>query len=233
MLSKTAEKVLENYGGHELWKKSRFLEAEVSVSGLLFKMKKRPNLEHAFIKMEIHKPFSKITPIGKNFEISGCLDSENVWLEQSGKEIDSKENIRAELSKFSNFLKWNDLQMAYFANYAFWNYLTFPNLLINDKIKWVEPEIGILKATFPDSIPTHSKNQTYYFDKDTFLLKQHNYTAEVVSNLATAANVIKEHKNENGLLYPSRRIITPQSKKNGYLKFPVLVDITVHHLKIY
>lgn len=42
MLSLTAKKAIENYGGIELWKNSKFLEAEVSVKGLAFTLKQRP-----------------------------------------------------------------------------------------------------------------------------------------------------------------------------------------------
>ena len=74
MLSLAANKAIKAYGGTELWQSHKFIEAEVSVKGLAFTLKRRPFFEHAKIIMEIRKPFSKITPIGKDKNISGILD---------------------------------------------------------------------------------------------------------------------------------------------------------------
>ncbi len=70
-LSQSAQHAIDAYGGSDLWKNNKFIEAEVSVKGLAFTLKRRPFIEHAKMKMEIARPFSKITPIGKDKFISG------------------------------------------------------------------------------------------------------------------------------------------------------------------
>lgn len=77
-LSQTAQRSIDAYGGSDLWKSHKFIEAEVSVKGLAFTIKRRPFFEHAKIKMEIARPFSKITPIGKDKFISGVLEGKDV-----------------------------------------------------------------------------------------------------------------------------------------------------------
>jgi len=233
MLSETAKRALDIYGGVELWQNSKYLEAEVSVKGLLFTLKRRPFFEQAIIKMEIERPFSKLTPIGKNKNIVGVLDGMDVRLEDNeGKTIATRKNARSYFPYRRRLFYWDDMDMAYFANYAFWNYFTFPNLLLNDNILWNEKAEGILEATFPDSIPSHSKIQEYKIDMNSGRLIQQNYTAMVVSKLATAANLVLKHSEENGTIYPSKRLITPQSK-NGYAtKWPVLIDIEVHKYRL-
>jgi hypothetical protein len=233
ILSKTSLKAIEAYGGIELWKNSKYLEAEVSVRGLLFTLKQRPFFDHATIRMEIGRPFSEISPIGKDRNITGVLDGNDVRLENSsGEVIAERKNARQYFPYGRRLLHWDDMDMAYFANYAFWNYFTFPNLLMNPQIKWIEKEDGILEATYPDTIPVHSKVQDFRIDMTTGLLIQQNYTAEVVSKLATAANLVTEHSEEKGLIYPSRRLITPKSKSGKALKIPVLVDIKVHRFRL-
>ena len=77
MLSTTAQKALDAYGGSQLWQNSKYLEAEISVSGLLFTLKRRPVFNHAKIIMEIAKPFSRLSPIGKetnNGETGSTID---------------------------------------------------------------------------------------------------------------------------------------------------------------
>jgi hypothetical protein len=214
-------------------KQSRFIEAEVSVKGLAFTLKRRPFFEHAHILMEIARPFSKISPIGKDIDISGVLDGSNVRLEDKYDRIISKrEDARRYFPYGRRLFFWDDLDMAYFANYAFWNYFTLPNLLMDCRIDWAEPEEGTLKASFPDNIPTHSKEQEFKFDKKSGLLLQHNYTAEVISKLATAAHIVTEHKQADGLVYPSSRVVTPMAKNGNALKRPVLIDIKLHSFKL-
>ncbi len=228
MLSNTAKKALEYYGGMELWQSAKTIEAEVSTNGLAFTLKRRPIFNHAKIVMDICKPFVKFTPIGKDKNSIGVLDGKNVWLEdEAGKIIAHREDARKYFPNGRRFFYWDDMDMTYFANYALWNYFTFPNLLMNETIKWNEKEEGFLKATFPDSIPTHSKFQEFKIDMSNGKLLQHNYTVDVFGNWANVANVVHEHKEENGIKFPSRRIVTPKTK-NIILKSPVMIDITVH-----
>lgn len=230
MLSKTAQKAIEAYGGIEFWKSHKFIEAEVSVNGLAFTLKRRPIFEHAKIRMEIARPFSKITPIGKNKNIVGAFCENDVWLEDlNGGIIAMRKNARTYFPYGRRLFYWDDLDMAYFANYAFWNYFTLPNLLMNDSIDWIEKKEGYLIAKFPKNFPTHSKLQEFYFDINTGLLMQHNYTADVISGLANAANVVISHSNSENAVFGSKRIVTPKSITGNPFKKPVLIDITVHN----
>lgn len=229
-LTQTAKLAIDAYGGIELWKSHKYIEAEVSVKGLAFTIKRRPFFEKAKIKMEIARPFSVITPIGKEKLISGVLDGTDVGLQDSnGNIIEERKDARTYFPNGRRLFYWDDLDMAYFANYAFWNYFTFPFLLTNTMIQWTEKEIGVLTAEFPDSIPTHSRNQEFFFDNKTGLLKQHNYTVDIISKLAKAANAILEHKTSENVVFPSVRLVTPQDRKGNALSIPTLIDIRIHN----
>lgn len=233
MISETAEKALEAYGGKNLWKSAKKIEAEVSTTGLLFTMKMRPLFHRLKIELIVPEPICKISQIGKEKNVCGILDHHHVRLEDAtGNILEERNNARTFFPYGRRLFRWDDLDMSYFANYAYWNYFTFPNLLLRNDIIWTEPQPGILDAVFPDNFPTHSKHQGFVFDRKTGLLSQHNYTAEVVSSLATAANVVKEHKDFYGIQFPSHRVVTPR-KKNGQARSqPTLVEIFVHDLKI-
>jgi hypothetical protein len=69
-------------------------------------------------------------------------------------------------------------------------------------------------------------------DKTSGLLIQHNYTVDIISKLAKAANVITEHKNVNGYIYPAARLVTPRSKSGKALTKPVLINIKIHSYKL-
>jgi hypothetical protein len=183
--------------------------------------------------MEIDKPYSLLTPIGKNKNISGILDSQDVRLEnENGEIVAVRKNARQYFPFGKRLLYWDDLDMAYFANYAFWNYFTLPKLLMNDKIEWTERAEGHLVAKFPKTIPTHNEMQEFHFNKQSGRLIQHNYTAEIISGLAKAANVVIEHSESDNTLFTSLRRVTPRTSKGKALKNPVLIEIKVHNYRL-
>ncbi len=231
-MNQTAEKAIAAYGGREFWTQAKTIEAEVSAQGWAFTLKGRPFFKRAIISMEIARPFSRLTPIGKNPQVTGVLDGHTVRLEDNGKVIEERKNARDYFPGGRRLLHWDDLDMSYFANYAFWNYFTLPALLTREDIGWKEIEFGWLEATFPESIPTHSKVQRFRFDLETGRLIQHDYTADIISKLATAANVVLEHKQSTGILYPSRRLVTPRAPSGKALPGPTLIAITVHAFNV-
>ncbi|MEC4050474.1 hypothetical protein OX284_013610 [Flavobacterium sp. SUN046] len=233
ILSTTAQKVIAAYGGKELWTNATSIKAEASVNGLAFILKLRPYFNHIQIELAIDRVYCKITPIGNNPNISGILEGDSVRLEnEKGEVIAERLNPRSYFPYGRRLFYWDDLDMAYFANYAFWNYFTLPKLLLNDQIQWREIEEGHLRAHFPETIPTHSKIQDFYFDKNSGLLLQHNYTADIISKFAKAAHLITNHDNNSSLIFPSERIVTPRSKSGSPLKAPILIDIKVHKYQV-
>jgi hypothetical protein len=234
ILSGTAEKAITAYGGRELWQNATKLDAVVSVYGWAFRLKWRPFFRNAAIAMDVHRPFSRLTPIGRNPSISGVLDGGDVRLENEFRQVVSeRRNARDCFTIGRRLFFWDDLDMAYFANYAFWNYFTLPALLMREDIAWTELESGRLEARFPKEMPTHSRLQRFRFDRKTGRLIQHDYTADIISPIAKAANVVLAHReNDRGLVYPSERGVTPRSPRGNPLSHPLLIHIDVHDFRL-
>lgn len=232
-MNQTAQNAIESYGGQQLWSEAIRLEAVFSAKGLAFTLKRRPHLKRAKIIMDIARPYSRITPIGKHSEITGVLDGDDVCLENAaGEVIQTRKNARQYFPGGRRIFFWDDLDMAYFANYAMWNYLTLPSLLARDDIEWRELEPGRLEAVFPPVIPTHSRIQRFRFDRDTGLLLQHDYTADIISRLAKAAHVVLEHAESDGLRFTSKRRVTPRSAKGKPRRGPTLIAIELHGFRL-
>lgn len=233
ILSATATKALEAYGGPGLWRSARRVRSTVSAKGLAFVLKGRPFFDHAEIESTVASPWCRLTPVGRDRSVSGVLDGNDVRLEDAGGHVLSeRKQARAAFSSFSKFFRWDDLDMSYFANYAFWNYLTLPALLLREDISWRETAPGILDADFPKSFPTHCRSQRFVFDRDTGLLHQHLYTPDIIGRFARAANVVVAHDRNQGIAYPSRRVVTPRTPTGKPLGFPVLIDIQVHRYSV-
>jgi len=233
-LTETAEKAIAAYGGRVLWQNAKTLETGISASGLAFTLKRRPFFRHAKMVLAIHRPFSTLTPIGLNPTITGILDGLDVRLEnEKGQIISERRNARDYFKIGRRLFYWDDLDMSYFANYASWNYFTLPALLMREDIVWTELEPGWLEARFPDEIPTHSKVQRFRFDRETGLLIQHDYTADIISPLAAASNVVLQHaQNSTGLVYPSISRVTPKGPKGKLLGGPVLIYLDIHDFRL-
>jgi hypothetical protein len=121
-LSVTAEKAIQAYGGTALWNKARTIETILSANGLAFTLKRRPAFERAKFTTEIHRPFARMTPIGKETGVTGVLDGADVRLENSSGEIlEERKNARSYFPFGRRLFYWDDLDMTYFANYATWN----------------------------------------------------------------------------------------------------------------
>jgi len=231
----TRLKAINAYGGEAFWREAKYIEATIDAKGLAFLLKQRPTLQEANILIDIHRPYSEITPIGSNKDISGVLEDGNVYLkDQNGSVLKERKNAREAFGKLRRWLWWDDLDMAYFGNYAMWNYLTLPVLLLREDIEWTQTQPGILKAIFPDSIPTHSREQEFQFDLQTGLLKLHNYTPDIIARAAKAANRVVEHKrSSDGIIYASERIVTPQSLSGQTMEFPKIIELSIRNFKVH
>jgi hypothetical protein len=229
----TALKAVQAYGGQDRWAAAKVLEAEFSADGLAFRLKRRPPFKRARIVMDTQRPYARITPIGRNPEIAGVWDGVDVRLEHAdGRVLAQRPDARRRFPYGRRLFYWDDLDMAYFANYAMWNYLTLPVLLMRRSIIWQEIDAGLLEAHFPASIPTHNTFQRFRFDPDTGLLRQHDYTAEVIGRFAKAANVVLAHTAFNGLRFTSHRLITPRNAQGRPMRGPVLIEIRVHTVNL-
>jgi len=232
-MNQTIKKALDAYGGQVLWRSAKAIEAEFSANGLAFSLKRRPPFNHAKAMLDISRPICRITPIGRVPSSTGILEGPHVRLEdENGEVIKERKNARQYFPGGRRILYWDDLDMAYFANYAMWNYLTLPALLLRSDIIWREISEGFLEATFPRDLPTHSQIQYFRFDLETGLLLQHDYTAKVISRFAKAAHVVLAHSQSEGLTFSSHRRVTPRSSKGKARRGPTLIEIFMHKYSV-
>lgn len=232
-LSNTARNAIAAYGGADTWHNHKRVRAIVSADGLAFTLKRRPGFRRAIVECDIHRPYCKLTPIGRRSEIAGVLIGQDVQLQDAtGAVVEQRKSARTFFPFGRRTLWWDDMDMAWFACYAFWNYFTLPYILMNPDVIWTEVTAGHLKAEFPPHIPTHSAIQHFYFDTTSGLLLRHDYTAAVIAPVAHAANVVVRHSQHNGLFVPSERKVTPVGFGNKPLSGPVLIHLHIHEFAL-
>ncbi len=128
--------------------------------------------------------------------------------------------------RISRRLRWTDEDVVHFAGYALWNYMTTPFLLARPEVSVEELPDRRLRATFPPDFPTHSRQQVFGLNADG-LVAGVDYTAEVFGRWARASNRCLAHETVAGLVFATRRRVTPRG-----LPGPTLVSIEIDEIEI-
>jgi hypothetical protein len=230
---------IEAHGGMDYWNSLDLLEAEISASGFLFTAKRRPVLRRVRMQAATGEPrftFFNFPNQGQSAELIG--NGEVRILDSNGAVVARRENPRPAFRGLRRQFVWDELDFIYFGGYATWNYLTTPFLLVRKgfAVEALEPHPGALQhlirlqVTFPDHIPTHSRQQVFYFD-DQRLLRRLDYTAEVVGHWAHAAHLCERYRTFDRLKAATRRSVRPLLFGTAPLPGPTLVELQVHDIR--
>jgi hypothetical protein len=228
-LCSVARRALEAYGGEERWRSAQTLTVRVTAWGWAFRLKWRPRLEALRAEMAVHRPEVRLEmPRGRGTAVLAGLD---VRIEgEGGAVLAGRRDARRWFPYGRRALWWDDLDFAYFASYALWNYVTLPALLLRRDIGWEEIGPRSLRGRFPPALPTHSPVQEFHFE-ESGLLRQHDYTAEVFGGWARAANVVVGHRRDP-VPYAAERRVTPRLPRGGPAPAPLLVGIRLEGLEL-
>jgi hypothetical protein len=161
---------------------------------------------------------------------------------RDGELIKSRRNARADFAGLRGLrrnLRWDALDAAYFAGYAWWNYLSTPILLTHEGVttsegaSWLEAgeRSRRLEVSFPPDIHTHSQRQTFYVDA-AGLIRRHDYTARPVGGWARAAHYCSDHRLIAGLVFPLRRRVRPRGPGGRSLRRPILVALDIDQIEV-
>lgn len=229
------ERLIEAHGGRERWQAVEAIEFDLSSAGLAFSLHMQAS---ALIGLRV-----RLFPHARRVELHGYRQPgwrgvwtpDRVWLlDAAGAEIEGRAAPRASFSRWSRQLRWDALDMLYFAGYALWNYLSFPFLL---EAPGVTP-LGVegerdgamrLDIAFDAGFPTHSAKQAFHVDAAGKLLR-HDYTADVIGTWASAANFCLASVQAEGLRFYTRRRVVPRLGARTVLPGPTLVWIEIDNL---
>ena len=198
--------------GHAKWKAARTIEADMSISGLLWARKGWPDaLKQVRVTADTDSQRTQYQPFA-NPDWRSVYGPEAVAIETSdGKPVKSRINPRASFQDHAVETAWDDLHLAYFSGYAIWNYLNAPFLFVlpGFKTEEIEPwdEHGErrrrLKVTFPDSVATHCSEQVLHVDGEG-LISRLDYGAVVTGGIPVA-HYTSEYRDFDGVRIATRR----------------------------
>ena len=134
---------------------------------------------------------------------------------EDGTEIDRRRDPRASFPQDAA-AAWDNIEVACFASFAIWNYLTLPYLLTAPGIQTAEiepwpgadPSWRRASADFAEAtVDTHNRLQYYSFDSNKLLVR-HDYDADVLGG-APASNQAAVYCEFGGLLFPRVAVSLP------------------------
>lgn len=242
-MSGLLDDVLEAHGGLERWRAAKTIRGRVRSGGLLLRTRVSGNkFADTRIEVEVGRPRGAAEPFPEPGR-RGVYEDGRVRIESSdGEVLAARDHPRAEFfgrSGVRRNFRWDELDAIYFAGYAWWNYLNVPYLLLREGVRTAEGETWSeggqtwrrLEATFPETLDTHSRRQTFYYDAD-LRLRRHDYVAEVVGHWARAAHMCADHVRAGGLLFPTRRWVRPIGPGNRPMPFPTLVSLELSEIEV-
>ncbi|WP_433756733.1 hypothetical protein [Nocardia sp. CA-135398] len=236
------EEVLTAHGGLEQWRAVTALTARGRFGGLL--RSRFPGNRMATVTVRVE--FAQQHAVFRGFphqDQQAVFDRGDVRIEtRDGELISARCNARAAFTGLSGLhrnLRWDALDAAYFAGYAWWNYLSTPALLTREGITITErdtwSEAGELwrrlEVGFPPEIHTHSRRQTFFVDS-AGLIRRHDYLANPIGRWAHAAHYCSDHRNFAGLVFPTHRRVHPRGPGGRSLAHPILVALDIDHIEI-
>jgi hypothetical protein len=200
------------HGGMQRWDKISRFRVEASITGDLWDLKGRPGgLADVELEGETRDQRIKITP----FPWPGCYTTWEPYRQtietDDGVLVAERRDPAASFRGFTRQTPWDDLQVAYLAGEANWNYIVMPFIFARDDfvVREIEPwlEDGEmwrrLVVTYPGSVVAHHREQTYSFDDDG-LLRRLDYSVDILDGFP-AVDYPAEYRAFDGIMMPTRR----------------------------
>ncbi len=239
MTQELLAQVLEVHGGRANWERVEEIRCHARCGGMALMARWQKNAYRQYdARVWAHTPQVCFDPFKGQ---RGWFRPEKVWIETlDGTTVKSRPAPRSYFPGGRRALVWDALDILYFGGYALWNYLCTPFLLGHPDVRlsrgadWQEggENWQRLCVRFPDTLPTHCREQTFYIDAQG-RIRRHDYTANVIGGYARAAHYCDRHRLFDGILFPTRRRVLPRRRDNRPASFPTLVWIDIEHITLH
>lgn len=226
------------HGGLDRWRTFYTCSAHLIVGGILWQIKGHAGvIEEVDVKVNLLE--QKVSHIpGPTWRTAYSPD--RVAIETvNGDIIEELYNPRASFAGHTLESKWSNLQLAYFAGYAMWNYIntpfqfTRPGFELHEIEPWKENNQiwRRLLVKWPKHIHTHSKEQIFYIDPEGHI-RRLDYSVEVSGN-SPAAHYLYDYKDISGIKMATKRIVYLLGENNQpRLDAPVVVSIELKDIQL-
>jgi len=237
-MNSLAQLTIDAHGGFERWQRFEHVSAHLRTGGVLWALKHQDGvLDDVNVRVALRREWASHAPFGKP-HMRTSFEPNRVAIETTdGRVVEERLMPRDSFAGHALDTPWDQLQLAYFAGYAMWTYLTTPFVFAMDGVATEEldpwRENGEtwrrLKVTFPSHLATHSTVQTFYFDAEA-LLRRHDYDADVLGG-TPAAHYVHDYQEFSGLLVPTTRRVCGRAFDGTAVPEPSIVTIDLTNVE--
>ncbi len=231
---------IEGHGGMENWNLVKELRFNVRTTGAALASRLRPlGFRSTSVSLSVRYPRVIIKSFPRR-GLCGLFERKRVAIErENGTVVKERLDPGKKMGSLRRKLYWDNLDLLYFGGCAFWNYFNLPFILGSSGfvLKEMEPEeidgdlFTRLHVTFPEDLPTHSREQVFYFNSEGLLVR-HDYTARVFGKWARAAHYSSDFNVSRGLVFPARRVVYPRTAEGQVIKSVVLVHLEISEIEV-
>ena len=214
------------HGGLERWRQIDRLTLDVEIGGNILALKGcSPRLRRLRVEVDPHTVHAMLTPFPRAGH-RGIFERDRLRIEtDDGTLVAERAIVRDAGGAVPRRLLWSHLDLLYFLGYALWNYsvtpfvFTWPGFECREGSPWPagdgpgSPSWRTLHVRYPPDVPTHCRDQVFYFDERN-VLRRLDYTADVFGSFARGAHLCDDARWFDGILVPTRRVVHPR-RRNG------------------
>jgi hypothetical protein len=226
------QQTIDAHGGLDRWQQFEYVSARLRVGGVLWALKHQQGLiDDVRVRVALRREWASHSPFGGS-HLRTSFEPHRVAIEATdGTVVDERLDPRSSFAGHALDTPWDRLQLAYFAGYAMWTYLTTPFLFVLDGVSTEElppsneggETFRRLKVTFPSEIATHGSVQVFHIGANG-LVHRHDYDVDVLA-CSPAAHYVHDYQDASGILVPTSRRVLPRLPDGSALPGPLLVTI--------
>ncbi len=210
---------IEAHGGLDRWAQMRQISATFAPGGIALKQRGQEAFTRRPTRVTIDTRAQK-TIFGSFLADGQCavFEPHRTAVETvEGTVLEELADARGSFARMPAGAPWSAAQLAYFAGYAMWMYLTVPfSLLRGRRVRGNRApgrswrNVARVASDFPAIVPSPiPSGQTIYFDSKG-LIRRHDYTAEGLRQCAGCALSLRPSGIRRGFIFPTRRCAHPR-----------------------
>ncbi|MGH3182834.1 MAG: hypothetical protein ACRDOH_09595 [Streptosporangiaceae bacterium] len=225
---------IEGHGGLRRWEQVSRFRVAASITGAIWALKGQPGLlDGVVLEGETRDQRLKITPFPRPGRYAIWEPHRQTIATTDGVLVAERRDPAASFAGLTRQSPWDELQAAYFAGEANWNYFAAPFILARSDFVAEETEPwhedgqvwrGLL-VTYPDVIVAHTRRQTYYFD-EAGLLRRLDYAVDILGG-GPAVHYPSEYREFDGIMVPTRRRVYVRNPDGSPVRDSVSIAIDI------
>lgn len=219
MTNDLINRICDAHGGLDRWKLVESIELQMDIFGpILITRFKSPWLSNIVANVFTDKPYVSFHNFPEPGQ-TGIFDGFDVYIYNDNDIIYTERNYSSTAQLRSKpRLHWDHLDMIYFLGYGLWNSCCSPFVLGEQGFDCRQGAdtrdndgsiLNTLHVRYPSHIPTHARQQVFYFDEQG-LLKRSDHKSEASSPIAFGSHYSRDYRNIDGIELATRRTVIPR-----------------------